>query len=614
MKSLEVNVVSSWKRILIAAFISLLGCTITYWWHLKNEPISLSDSESDVIAYITSTHHEIHRKGVNNTLWELAEENDRLRAGDSVRTSSNSELRIQFYNSNRYIDLESDSMIVIQKQESEINLELLQGSLFVNGIDKNNKNSLTVKSQGGKIDLSKSSSQISGSSKEKIDLKVLKGTAQYLKTGAKSETIHEGKEGGIGSSGLHVHSESVTIINPDYTKPIYINATNPTPTTIEWKGFPHQAQIQLYSGLNRNNLLPVSTKKLSSNSLQVLWKPGIYYWKIIALETETIKSLGESSIFKSEVIGRFPPTAVAPEPNFIIQTRKPSENITLHWNTPPDVKEVLVELQNDKTKQQILKKRFPASQDFNDIPNLPLGSYSWKLTSIAKDNNQELVGPTHQFFINEKRLINIPVVWSSLIQENQYFVNSDPKIILAWEPDTSDRVKKWKIHITPEGLNSTEEKVFETHLVKIENIIPKPGRYLAYIEAFDEEGENIGKSENRTFNIASLPLLGAPKFLKNTGKEFLARPDGTFNLNWETLEGAQKYQIIVRTIDGKVISDSYSESPNFEFSNLMPGNYNIQLNAIDRYNRKSDLSEKRVLLVPNQSEVKAPKLKTIKVN
>lgn len=207
--------VSSIKRIGLATIVSILGCAVTYWWHLKNEPKSLADSESDVIAYIATTKKEIHRKGSNNALWEPAEELDRLRSGDSVRTSDNSEARIQFYQSNRYIDLESDSMIVIQKQESEINLELLEGSLFVNGVDKPTsgngtdapKSTLTLKSQGGKVDLSKSAAQLSGSSKGKVELKVLKGTAQILKAGGKAEVIQEGKEGGIGKTGIQFNPE-----------------------------------------------------------------------------------------------------------------------------------------------------------------------------------------------------------------------------------------------------------------------------------------------------------------------------------------------------------------------------------------------------------------------
>jgi hypothetical protein len=46
----------------------------------------------------------------------------------------------------------------------------------------------------------------------------------------------------------------------------------------------------------------------------------------------------------------------------------------------------------------------------------------------------------------------------------------------------------------------------------------------------------------------------------------------------------------------------------------MPGIYDLQVSATDNYGRRGELSFKRKLLVPNKSEVKAPKLRKIKVN
>jgi hypothetical protein len=613
---MEVSVVSSWKRIIIAAFVSVLGCTLTYVWHVKNEPKSQRDSEADVIAYITKTKREIHRKGANNTLWEPAEELDRLRAGDSVRTSSNSETRIQFYRSNRYIDLEADSMIVIQKQESEISLELLEGSLFVNGVDKGNKGSLTLKSQGGKVDLSKSAAQLSGSSNAKVDLKVLKGSAQFMKEGGgKSEAIQEGKEGGIGNAGLKVTTEKVKLLYPDTTKPYFINAKSPDPVRIHWSGLPADAQVFLESGPSRKNLARTATEKLAADQLQVMWKPGTYYWKLKALNPTTQKAVGESPVFKSEIVGRFPPTPVTPEPNFNLQTRRAAENVTLRWTTSEDYKDVLVELQNDASKQIIVNSRVPASIDFKDVPNLALGSYSWKLTAYPKDGGQPLVGTPHQFSINEKRTIKIPINWNANLPLTQYFVGAEPKLTLMWDPDQTERVIKWKVRYASEGTDLTKAEGTDVRQqIKFERTVPKAGRYSAFIEAFDEEGEVIGTSEIRTFNVALLPLLTAPNLDPSSGPEYLARPDGSMIIIWEEIPGAKEYQIFVSDKNGQVLSEFTTEAPNYKLNNLMPGTYSVQVGATDSHGRRGELSGKRSLIVPDKSAVEAPNLRKIKVN
>ncbi len=614
--------VSSIKRIALATVVSALGCALTYWWHIQNEPKSLSDSESDVIAYITSTKKDIHRKGFNNALWEPAEELDRLRSGDSVRTSGDSEARIQFYQSNRYIDLEAESMIVIQKQETEINLELLEGSLFVNGMDKANesdstdlsKNTLTLTSQGGKVDLSKSAAQLSGSSKDKVNLKVLKGAAQFIKTGGKTEIIQEGKAGGIGKAGIQVNTERVKILSPDSSKPYFTNALSPTPLTIKWSGFPSKAKVTLESGSNRKKLIPTSVELKSPDQLNVVWKPGVYYWKLRATDPNTQVNLGESSIYKTEIIGRYPPTPVAPEPNFVLQTRKSSENITLRWSAPQEYKEVLVELHNDGTKQIIFSKKLPASKEDQDIPNLPLGTYSWRLTAFPEDNNTPLRSPEYRFYINEKRIIKVPIAWKSSLPETQYFVNSDPKLTLMWDSEGKDRVHKWKVNIAPEGVDLSKAEANESWQDRFEKTVTKPGRYLAFVSAVDGENETIGTSEVRAFNVQPLPLLAAPALLPNDSSEFLAKPDGSLFLRWHPINDSSNYSVTIKDKDDKVVNQFNSTLPYLRLTNLMPGSYFVEINAVDQYERDGALSAKRIILVPDKSEVKAPTLKKIKVN
>lgn len=611
--------VSSIKRTALATGVTVLGCALTYLWHIKNEPKSLGDSESDVIAYIATTKKEIHRKGSNNALWEPAEQLDRLRSGDSVRTSGDSEARIQFYQSNRYIDLEADSMIVIQKQESEINLELLEGSLFVNGVDKANntgeasKSTLTLKSQGGKVDLSKSAAQLSGSSKDKMDLKIIKGTAQFIKTGGKTESIQEGKEGGIGKAGIQVSAEKVKILLPDSAKPFYTNALAPTAMTIKWAGFPPKAKVILESGSNRKKLDPTRTDKILPDQFNVVWKPGVYYWKLKAVDPVSKASVGESATYKTEVIGRFPPTPIAPEPNFVMQTRKTAENITLRWNTPQEYKDVLVELQNDK-KQILFSKRLPASQEAQDIPNLPLGSYSWKLTAFPQDSDEPLKGPDYRFHINEKKVVKIPIFWNAALQETQYFVNTEPKLTLMWDSEEKERVYKWKVYIAPEGADITKAEAIEALQGKYEKSAIKPGRYLAYVSALDEENEPIGTTEVRPFNVQPLPLLIAPKLLPDDARDFLAKPDGSYNLQWNPINEANNYAITIKDKDDKVVTQLNATSANVKLNNLMPGSYSIEINAIDKYGRNGEVSKKRTIQVPDKSEVKAPTLKKIKVN
>jgi hypothetical protein len=289
------------------------------------------------------------------------------------------------------------------------------------------------------------------------------------------------------------------------------------------------------------------------------------------------------------------------------------ENITLKWSVGPEFKEVLVELFNESTNQQILNKRFPASQDSAELQNLSLSNYKWKLTGFTEEGNQALTGQFFKFAIQEKRIIKIPIVWSSNTKTTQYFVNSDPKLNLQWGADDMERIAKWKLRLAPEGRDLAKGEVIETTHLKFEKIMPQKGRYTASVEALDSDGDTVGTSESRTFTVDELPLLSAPTVLPETG-DFMAKSDGTLGLEWNDLDGAKNYQILVRDDTGKIVFENSSESSKFKLNNLMPGSYALQIGATDNFGRRGQLSIKRKLLVPDKSEVKAPKLRKIKVN
>jgi hypothetical protein len=588
---------------------------LTLGWYYSTQPKIKSISMLPPIAFVHKTTNEVHRKAAARALWQTTEDGDELRIGDAIRTTEKGEVRIQFMNSDRFIELEADSMVVLQQNEKEISLDLQEGSVYVNAVteDKNDKLALSVNTKAGKVDLSKTTALISGSSSTKLDVKVIKGEAVLKKEGSKGEVIDAGKTGGLGTTGLKVNSEKVQIVSPDTSKPHYINSDNPSPLKIKWEGFPPNSQVILEAGSNRKSMFPVASEKIAANELQVNFTPGNHYWRLKALNPDTRSLITETSVFKTEVIARFAPIPIAPEPNFIIQTRRAVESVTLKWGVGPEFKEVQIELYNEATNQQILNKRFPANQDSADLPNLPLSNYRWRITGYTIDGNQALAGSFTKFAIQEKRIIKIPVAWNTNLKSTQYFVNSDPKLSLMWGAEDMERIVKWRLRLAPEGKELAKGEAIETTHQKFEKTLPQKGRYIASVEAIDTDGDSIGNSEPRTFIIDELPLLSAPTVMPETG-DFLAKSDGTFGVEWQSLDGAKIYHVIVRDQTGKVVIENNTDSAVYKLNNLMPGSYDLQVGASDNFGRRGTLSTKRKLLVPDKSEVKAPKLRKIKVN
>ncbi|WP_374032328.1 hypothetical protein [Bdellovibrio bacteriovorus] len=79
------------------------------------------------------------------------------------------------------------------------------------------------------------------------------------------------------------------------------------------------------------------------------------------------------------------------------------------------------------------------------------------------------------------------------------------------------------------------------------------------------------------------------------------------------MEGAKEYWLTIRK-DGKELKRSKYMQNSTALKNLLPGEYEVELIAVDTYGRNSQAGPARKLLVPDKSNVRAPTLKKIKVN
>ena len=148
---------------------------------------------------------------------------------------------------------------------------------------------------------------------------------------------------------------------------------------------------------------------------------------------------------------------------------------------------------------------------------------------------------------------------------------------------------------------------------KAEATLEKPGRYIASLEAVDKEGNIIGSSQQRKISVAPLPLLAPPKLIPLEG-DLMAQSDGSATLQWEKIDDAKEYMLTISNNDGKELKTLKYKANSTALRNLMPGEYQLTLTAIDQHGRNSEGSTMRKLIVPDKSNLKAPTLKKIKVN
>ena len=117
----------------------------------------------------------------------------------------------------------------------------------------------------------------------------------------------------------------------------------------------------------------------------------------------------------------------------------------------------------------------------------------------------------------------------------------------------------------------------------------------------------------KTVLSSALPLLQAPKILPLEGV-LKSQNDGRSEIQWETLDGAKEYELVITNKEGQQLAKKRYQGNSTNLKNLLPGEYMIKLVAVDQFGRTGKEATQRTLLVPDQSNIQAPKLKKIKVN
>lgn len=597
-----------WKRLLIAALSSSSVFAVTWYWYQSTDHRISSHGNEKPLAYVGKVVEDIQRRPASRLLWQLVNTGEPLYNGEAIRTSERGEVRIQFVDSDRYLDLEPESLIVIKKSEGEIALDLMEGSLFVNakaGGGDANAPGLVLNSANGKVDLSQASASLSKGRGNSVDVQVLEGKASIKGSDGQSKDLTSGSE--------------IRIITPLPAKPIAMDAESLQPIPFQWQGFPANTQVSLWVGASRKLLKELVKVPLNQSQTMASLPFGRHYWKLVATSTEG-KVVAESSIYKTEVLARYAPTVVFPTADAEIPATTTPFDMMFKWQKGEDTRQTTLEVWSDaKLKQKVTSKSFSKEESFV-VPALKPGTYYWRMASYYLDSDKPVLGKVQKFAVKPADEVKleppplVPVQVNFTIPETQftqYYVET-PRVGLSWKVDKAEQVSTWRVKLLEENADPASAASLEVKDTKLTTPVTKAGRYIASIEALNKDGQVLGTTTSQTLTVAPLPLLQAPLFVPAEGT-LQAAMDGRTQLEWMKLEGAKEYWLTIRK-DGKQLKRTKYTANSTSLKNLLPGEYEIEISATDNYGRVSEQGPVRKLLVPDKSNVKAPTLKKIKVN
>lgn len=593
-----------WKRLLVAALISSSVFAVTWFWYASTDSHVVRHDNEKPLAYVGKVVEDIQRRPASRLLWQLVNSGEPLYNGEAIRTSERGEVRIQFVESDRYLDLEPESLIVIKKSEGEIALDLMEGSLFVNANTEAQGTDglgLVLNSAQGKVDLTQASASLSKGKGNNVDVQVLSGKASIKTEGGASKDL--------------TSATSIKIISPSLDKPLPMDADSPSPVPFEWQGFPANTQVFLSVGPTRKQMKDYASAPSEQKQIKATLPFGRHYWKLVA-RNNSGETVAETPVYKTELIARYAPTVIFPTADAEIPAAQEPFDLEFKWQKGDDTRQMSLEVWTDASlKSKLLVKSFK-SEDSYTLPRLKAGTYYWRMSSYYIGSDRPILGDIQKFTIRPAEKIQAfePVLVKLTMPESQstqYFVET-PQLGLSWTADKNEKVALWRVKYHSEDEDPALAQILEITETKVSAPVPKPGRYLASIEAIDNEGKILGTTLSDPLTVAPLPLLAAPTFVPTEGL-LQAKMDGRTQLEWTPVPGAKEYLLVVRK-EGKELKRSKYSTTSTALKNLLPGEYELEIFAVDTHGRESSPNPSRKLLVPDKSNLRAPTLKKIKVN
>jgi hypothetical protein len=348
-------------------------------------------------------------------------------------------------------------------------------------------------------------------------------------------------------------------------------------------------------------------------------KSATLYWRVSGVldgRTEVVSSpVQKFNLSMTDVL--VPPELELPKANARIPAETIKKNgLMLSWKAVPGADRYRIIVEKPAGKQT--DERTPAASEkvFEEegkvlqvsVPNLKPGNYTWTVASVGKDNTASKFADKRQFSVQ-----TLPVIpWADgKTRDDYYYISLKPSVGLKWEKGV-DKATSWtvKVYRANSDINPVTQKFTTTGG---DVTLPEDGLYRAEVEAFDDLGNVVARSATREVKVAGAPLLPGPQFADGTPKEIEATGGGAAQLKWQDVQGASQYVVQIQSKDGKDSKDYNFTAKEGSLKGLMPGEYKISLRSVDQNGRMGPPGDERVLKVPAQSNLRAPKLKGMKV-
>lgn len=671
-------------RLLTSFCISLICAVGTHLWYISGRSLSFNYENQTPIARLAEHKNEVQRKPLRRLIWQSLGVNDSLYSGEQIRTQANSTATIEILGTGDVIELEPSSLITLQTDDGKLQLDFLEGNLFIKSTGASDN--LKLKTGDQEIALNAAELSIGKSSAGQTDIQVFKGNVQGVATSV----------------------DPFEPVSPLPYSEVFVSANDAV--IWEWKrNLDPGSSVQLEIGSSRTKLSPLTDAKLEGNRIQAKLAPGEYYWRLTATNPANPSEPLKSKVYRVKVLAKKPPVPLSPGDKSVVRILDDNPVIGFRWANPGRLSNAILEIAESKDFRSGYRTLPTEERDFAEIPVQKPGTYYWRVTGYLKNNKEPLSSPIFTFTAAIDKALERPVplspdngsdikansgsnaihlkwkpaadakeykvtvlnkrtkekkeystlstqlaltdlspgqyewtvtsffedaktdetktqtsdTWTFTIHRlpeiqwktadsTYYYESESPELFTEWTPPEAP-VSSYRVKIRSfdDSEAPTKEEIVKTPYIKTR--VDYEGHWLVQIEALDSSNNVVARTPEKRVNVQMAPLPPAPVFSEDLPNPVHASKRGNLKLSWNPLPEARSYLVELLDEKGQPLRSEQTEKTEITFRKLRPGTYLARVKAIDGAGRRGPASEARDVLVPETSDIKAPKVMKIEV-
>ncbi|MDZ4677494.1 MAG: FecR domain-containing protein [Oligoflexia bacterium] len=551
------------RKLLIAAALSVTGVASSYGWYRYDLSLHSRGDEGNrkLLAHLSMAKNEVQKRSVKRVIWQRIGEDDPLYSGEAVRTAPDGEAKIIFV-TGAEVDLEPDSVVVIEESGDKVALDFVKGNVYVKG--NGDTSNLALKSGNTSISLNNADLSLgrkSGSG-QGLDVQVYSGSAQ-VNSGDKTLTLDKDKSGNISATGMDITQQFFKLKTPAPNERVYVRVDKKEAVLFSWVPLTADFDVKLETGTKREVLKPYGqVVPGTKGEIQALLGPGSQFWRLVATNKKDPKQVYFSTVSKVLIVADFPPKLLSPAKDALASLNPQTKSLDLRWANPSKLVKLQIELSKDASFAKPIFSQLVEDTGVFAVSPKDDGEYYWRISGYRPGTALQLVSEPLKFMLRTKfQLIPPELKLPASDARISFETITNGGAYLVWEKVPG--INKFHLRVEEmilKGSPKKSELLVDKEISDVTQLrIPqaKSGSYKWSVTSVDHKGEESKPSLVRYFTVEELPRLAwadgkdQDSFLYVTEKPSL-------KVSWKALGGikADKYKVTVKTdgAEDKVIS------------------------------------------------------------